>query len=362
MYHTPSYAMLPLIFAAMLSIPILTRAEKKVERKQSVVISGKIDSINEVSITLSPYNIINSSKYVKKLRLSVTDSFSVRLNEVSAPTYISISYTTNSTTQYLSCYLIEPGDSIHIQQDRMGPGFSGKGAIKFLCQYLIKNVKSTFKKDTGGGIDHNRELALSYRANDSISAVRLQILRQYRRYFSTSLYGILEADCIYEPLAELYDSADLLMRYVIKDSLSRILFYQYYQEKYQQLKMDTSTSRIKMLSRYYTDFVLSKIKLDCEFKMYEARIPYGATTTETFIEMCKTINSKLAGVLKQRMLTILIARQRKMDDRTSIVVKKAISQVSEPYLRELIQEMERKTPGAVAFNFKLKDNKERRSS
>ncbi len=336
--------------------PIKSFANDDAYKLKNVMIYGRSDSAIKIEVIKYPKYFITENKFTEVYTAEMMKgNFGLKIPAVNEPTYISILfYFEKGKPQKLNLYLVEAGDSVYITHRLTGFAFSGRSSLNFLCQYRIKATQSSktfaIKKDT----DMYLFTQKFQQMQDSLSMVKSKIIDSFKGKVSNNIFQIIRTDWLFEGKSRYYNEADFEFRIFDKDSVKRHQVFQYYIDYYSNQKNDLLNTPLSLYSRTYIDFILNKTRFECRIKS-KNNIDSIKSDDQVWPLVLKEINSQYSGVLKQRLLTTLFARQVTINDSLSAYITKAINQITQPYLHSVLSEVQRLTKGVPAYNFSLQD-------
>ena len=347
------------LLLVLFAIPEILIAQKKNSSNITAIICGTTDSANIVEIQLYPKSIVNNGKLATISNTKVVDhNFKIKILNISEPSYITIVFRypwrfINS----LELYLIEPGDSINISQASNSFYFPGKNSLKFANQF---NIKETQSKLSGIVLDriskHYNYFTLADHLKDSIWSLRLKMLLEYQPTFSKEVYEIIYNDCVYDKWSSYYAEADLLLRLFNKDSAALNEIIRYYSDYYRYNKIDTTNSHRLVKSQKFIEMLTRKVTVDAELALYQYKPAAYQFRKSIDVSACKKIDTDYAGILKQYLFTNYFIKSNISLDSLNDCLSSAIRQTNDPYLSNLLTDVQRKSKGVYPFNFSLPDS------
>ena len=345
----------------------LTRHPARQEINNTVTIHGKFNDLKKgfriyLRLTSSLNNIIDTRE---KYTTSDQHTFLFRLDSVNSPLYLntltcwnlnkifrdSAGQITRDSTIYRKYnpesnlarsstfkYLIEPGDSINIQESELTvrygplPGdyyhsliFSGKGSDKynFIQQLDLKDLD--FRKS------HNRINRYSignYRLIDSLAISELNILDKYRPKLSEMEFNIFQADILshykaykvgiyvnsrqnnQEELDSLKTYKDTLMTLIAEKGLSKNRFVQY--------------------SSNFTQMIMENYMMDSILITGRAFV---------FKNCYEHFNINYSGELREKLLTLLILNDTNRYQANLLdYIDKTLENIQNAYYKKLLMQ------------------------
>jgi thiol-disulfide isomerase/thioredoxin len=336
-------------------VPFVSFANHYKIKENDAIISGKSDSAIKVELRFYPDFLIAQNKYYSIKSHDLNDqNFSFRLQNLKGPTYISVVfYYAKAHPVALELYLAEAGDSVYINNENRSFIFSGKSGVKFACQYQINQIKQSGVISIAKVNDlyeHSKQEEVML---DSLYKKKILILNSFQTAFSKKAYSLLQADFYFEKLLLYFTWAQSYFRN-IRDSAKITQVIQYYKNYHLKQKRDSINADKAFYSRYYIDYLLSKIRLECLLHIKQS-IAMPLTVPKLANSIYLEINTQYSGILKQRLLTTFFANQFIIDDSLGVQINRTVNQISHPYLHDIIVQIQRKTKGVKAYDFSLPD-------
>lgn len=329
---------------------------------QPIHITGDIQNVEQdsISIKLYPYfsfywQTDNASRYDAGTEKG---KFKFGSELMSRHSYISLYF--NSKENYrrpLRLFLTVPGDSIHIVVSDDSIRFSGKGAAKFICQYKMQQVPEIgYSPKELAAFDNN---IASYAFNmfskkraDSLCAVKLQILEEYRSKVPDHVYQQLKINCI---TANLFDQCKYMnLRYdSLEDPLVRRDKIRFFRELQKEPLPDNLDGTLLAQSSSACDYLLCKTILSLRLNRYS-----HCETAEEFNEpkrIAALVSGQLKGLIKEKILALsfyLYYKPQKKNDEKEMV--QALNECTNPYFHKFLVSLQNaREPGRDAYPFEL---------
>jgi thiol-disulfide isomerase/thioredoxin len=180
-------------------------------------LTGKIRPDSAVLMLHGPFVDFGGASEADAAKLIVVKverngSFKFQVKTGTSPFHITL-YGSNRRNQYgllqdqsaITNYLVEPGDSIHIDVDSPVPNFSGRGSERFEAQAKIQAIDPGGKMLMRDSNDYFRKNPKRWlQEKDSLLAAQLNTLASFKSKLSESAYAIIRADIIGVNRAWLY--------------------------------------------------------------------------------------------------------------------------------------------------------------
>lgn len=332
-------------------------AQNKNLVKTSAIICGTSDSAESMDIIFFTNNLVSNQKFATTYNTAVIDhNFKIKLPAVKMPTYITIvfnyPYRFNTSLQQ---YLIEPGDSINLSESPRAFHFNGKSSAKFLCQYLIEQVKPRM---SASGWHKSKtpyqDLTWMDLMMDTICADRLKILSSFNPDFGATVYELLRLDCIHAKPARFYATFDTMLRLMRNDSSSQKEAIRYYLDHYTQ-KPDTTNAIVASRSYKFIDHLVRKAIVEGALVLNGNRPAVYNFRSLIVRAAFNEINANYSGILKEYLFTNFFNTTSRLDSVNDCLAN-AAKQVKQPYLRGILVGLQRKSIGVPAYNFSLPDS------
>lgn len=273
-----------------------------------------------------------------------------------------------SRTYIVPYFISEPGDNIkiYVKKDTLSFSginlvFSGKGALKYECQYKLsrlidrKDLKTQGPRYTimkNGEIYKDslfyHQMAEMFEAqlnrDRKVTIISLKILETYKKHLSTLAYNVLKAEIISKeessnyrnfsyPFQILSAYPSAIYRSQIEPKIRKI-----YAERHMP-NFDRLSKNYLALSRHYINFMISK-------------------TSDTLINKQRNyqeLKDKHSGLLRDRVVTAYLLKNYAFIPGLDKEVQDALSYVKTDYCRRILLSFSSLVPGVAAFNFKLPD-------
>jgi len=292
---------------------------------------------------------------------AITGTYDFTIDKISGPVYFSLytgTFSHNRPKVILSHYLIEPGDSIHINRTADGKFvFSGKGSSKSNCRYGLDSLTEKLNKYFGAPRARNDEYKNKHYLNsqrmrfqelDSLLTVQLQFLDSYRPQISNKSLQLLQADLVGKNI-ELkcgnYDTEEKDIRDKnIADNEQRniTVLHAEYLQGVTNVQLLISDS-IKSLSAVYP---MALIKSAIVAEPERLAGPVNAQISEHY-----------KGILKDRLLATYMIEYFNFIPGADSVLAQVLDNMQTAYYKEPLQSMQnRLSPGSPAYDFTLVDS------
>jgi hypothetical protein len=261
--------------------------------QKSTIIEGNIKSPSNGHATLALYKYINITEGTVATQNLTDSSFKFKF------TLTSPAYFTLSTNKYVfKLFLIEPGDSIHIDiniSNIEAIAFSGEGSDKMNYQYWAHiryqdwyHPPANLTTDTGKRY---------FNYLDSCREQQLYSLKNFKGLLTSTVYQILQADVF-------YNFEDLKSKYVynlFRDSTTTQqakLLYKLYLPI--QNKFDFNDTLA--YSRNLINYLIQQNKVDYQYL-------YSNNGSNNWAEEYRLADQHLKGKILERALTILLLNE-----------------------------------------------------
>ena len=345
-----------LLFILIFS-PLLLIAGQKPQAKNEIIIEGKTDSAYKVDLVIASKLMSFINKFSTTRSITVQNGrFSFHIPGLQEPTNTRLIFFYPSGKMFiLENYLVEPGDSVYIQQTKTAAAFFGRSSPSFNCQFQMSQVKMANRFSANEQADLYKECDTLNKMVDSYYQLKKAVLDGYEGRFSETLYRLLQAEIYYEKrktnlaIAKSYLSSS-------RDSIQKSSVISYYTDHYLSDQLDTTNSNLKVYSKFYIEYVVNKSELDCMIRLMESpttRISRSDIKNAVYHEIGQQGNS----YLKQKIITSFFAKQIVITDSLNKQIEETIKKITDPSLFEILTIIQRRTKGAKAFEFSLPDSK-----
>ena len=337
--------------------PLLLMAGQKTSHKNEISIEGKTDSAYKVDLVIASKLMDLINKFSTTRSITVQNRrFSFHIPGLQEPTNTRLIFYYPSGKMFvLENYLVEPGDSVYIQQTKTAAAFFGRSSPSFNCQFQMNQVKMPNRFSANKQADLYKECDTLNKMVDSYYQFKKAVLDGYEGRFSETLYRLLQAEIYYEKrktnfaIAKSYLSSS-------RDSLQKSSVISYYTDHYLSDQLDTTNSNLKVYSKFYIEYVLNKSELDCMIRLLQnpaTRLARSDITNAIYHEIYQQRNS----CLKQKILTSFFVKKSIITETVGKQIEETIKNITEPSLFEILTIIQRRTKGAKAFEFTLLDSK-----
>lgn len=276
-------------------------------------------------------------------------SFVIPANE---SRYVSIFLPDKYSKKNLVLYLVEPGDNIVMNISLQEILFFGKGAAKYTFQYktsILPGISWTpeelRKMEGKKGYDYLVRCKEKY---DSLFECKLQILNEYKGKITSSAFKRIFTDNEAERLFTLYKSFDFWFYYPVspQERQQQVAFYK---SHYSNVRHSIRDDGSLIMSKFYSDWLIHKIKLDLLVKNYPK--PY----TLVLMDVVSLIKKNFTGLLKEKLLITALLHFPPVEKSGIVSLKEIEPMITEPYFKNLFHHCKEKIPGALAYSFTLID-------
>ncbi len=346
----------PLLFILFLS-PLLLMAGQKTSRKNEIIIEGKTDSAYKVDLVIASKLMDLINKFSTSRSITIKDGrFSFHIPGLQDPTNTRlIFYYSNGKRFVLDNYLAEPGDSVYIQQTKKAAAFFGRSRQNFICQFQISQIKRPSGITDSDKADLYKESEKRVKTIDSCYQLKKAVLDGYEGRLSERMYRLLLTEIYYEKKQSEYTLAKSYLS-SSRDSIQKSAVIRYYTDHYLSDQLDTTVSNLKLYSKFYIEYVLTKLELDCITRFLQnpaIRLSRSDIKNAVYHEIVQHRNN----LLKQKILTSFFAKKTVITDSVSKQIEETAKKITDPALLEIITIIQRRTKGAKAFEFSLPDSK-----
>lgn len=308
----------------------------------AIVSIGLLDELQDVNISQRPR---------KYLATAYDHKFKFFLDSITSPRYVNFVFPTLEGVQVRG-YIIEPNDSITINDAGDELIFSGRGSEKYNFQYMLSKIQGesaiTFPRSDIPGTDVSR-ISDYFAYRDSTTEKGLALLTMYQPKVSKAIYPLLKALVVLQgenskifPINNFSrnDSAAFAYGAYLKDYKNPIWHKEWTSEINEIKSIQILPSFIScLLNRYWFDSCVVKGQV---FKMSD----------------CYTyLRIHYHGQTKERLLYNLIASNKDNGQEISGCLDQALANdiTNDVYRTRLSAFRSSRTPGALAFPFMLQD-------
>jgi len=244
-----------------------------------VIIEGHYEMLKDDTVTLqffkNKYGPVNFGA-ATQTRIIHDGKFRFAIQDVFGPSYIIASSNALDAKLryifYLDGFLIEPGDSIHIDIKKNGLIFSGKGSEKFKCRYAIDTVNTVnpyiHKKFFSlGDIKQDVLNGLAPLSDDYGMDVQLSMLENYRQKLSNLAFQLLKCDILCNWARIRYNVYEFRWgeSFGAADSTARKkILIRFCKEKLE--REPAVDDDVKMISKGYADFCVMRATMDSKIE------------------------------------------------------------------------------------------------
>lgn len=338
------------------------------DNKGRIIISGNYSSAatsDTVTLYVWDHFFSENKKMVTPHRtyhhMMESANFKFRIDSIQGPVYISLviqGKLRKKPEEMLNLYLCEPGDSINLQLIGKQLLFSGKGAAKYACRYLLDSV--TVKINDYFLADHakftevtNRNYRnfgrISYQEQDSLLFTQRQLLSGLRPLVTEEVFNIMEADLIGKNIQSKYSSykfccsrLDVDIKTRGEGESDRDSYLALYQDFMQSAKLAIPRASDIELS-YAREYIKAQIQLAIARQKKEPSTPVDVT-----------LRRHDKGPLLDKLLATYLIENFDFIPAADSVLELALIDIQSPYCKEpLIAIQNRMAKGAEAYNFVL---------
>jgi len=331
--------------------------EKNIHNRNSVTFKVTLDS----SIKFKPYLMLyensfhQSSLQTERKEIAPVGSkgntYLFILKDQLKPLYFSLAYKKGvSVVLLLDSYHFEPADEINISMDKTAANgvfkfiFEGKKAGKYKCQYELSSITKTAVKNINA--DQPAKTTKYDRAMSAIDA-QLELVDKYKSSLSPYSADLMKADIKSKLLFPLL--ADWLFHYSAaienKDTLIQSRLLNEYLN-YNKFNFINGSADILFQSRYYTRFIMTKIKID--YLVDNREFKYSG-----YFDKIKHMPDKL--IRDKMMVSFFYLDDNQGAEIFDNLLKEALLTVENYECRKKLSEFKKVTVGNKAFNFSLQD-------
>ena len=266
--------------------------------------------------------------------------------------YVSIFFPVKYLTKNLVLFLAEPGDNIAMKISEEGILFSGKGSAKYTCQYKMSTLPgiswNPAELKSLEGIKGYNYLSKCKEKYDSLFGSKARILTAYETHITPLSLRRIMTDIEAERLFTLYTSFGFWLNYPAgeEERLQQLEFYSsHYLKKFPVIR----NQRLAAHSKFYTDWMIQKIKLDLLVKNYFKGDKLPLT------DIVPVIKKTFSGILREKLLITAFIQFPPVEKSGIACLKDAGIMIREPYFKKLFRHCEEKIPRARVYNFTLVD-------
>jgi len=256
----------------------------------NTIIEGNIKSPYNEHATLSLYRYINLAQGTANTQNLIDSNFKFRF-ALTSPAYFTL-----STNKYvLKLFLIEPGDSIHIDINISNIEailFSGAGSDKMTYQYWAHvKYQDWYHPSVYSTIDTGLHY---FKYLDSCRELQLYSLKNFKGLLTTTEYQVLHADIF-------YDFERLKSKYIynlLADSATTQYarsLYQLYLPIQNKFVFDDTSSH----SRNFISYLIEQNRANWQYLNNNNR-------TENWLEEYELAKQHTKGKIRERMLALLL--------------------------------------------------------
>jgi cytochrome oxidase Cu insertion factor (SCO1/SenC/PrrC family) len=324
-------------------------------------LSGQLDFDNE-SDTLTlfctgqfysdvPYLIEKEAKF-SLTTIARKGKFIFKIPVMSGPFHINL-YTSSTreplffniaAAPKLHYFLLEPGDSIHINFNRDSLKFSGKDAALFQLQYQIEKQEKLIRLV---GSDFNKAPKRWLAIEDSILNEHLELLFDYKTQISPLSFTILKADIIgknrkwvYERIEIANFNPDLFWG---KGALT--LF-----EELEKRPDTYAVSGSALLAPVYVEYQYQKLLVEYKYDRHMISLPMD-------LDLSSIITTKYDGALRDKLLTRWLKTMIKRSCAHPEYFEDALSVMNTSFYKQIVEDWKKNyAKGEPVLNFAFKDS------
>jgi thiol-disulfide isomerase/thioredoxin len=347
-----------LIITFFLGSYIETSADEKNKlNKNSVTFKVTLDS----SIKFKPYLMLYENSFhqtsLQTERKDITpvaiggNSYLFLLKNQLKPMYFSLVYKKGTEIVFLlDSYRFEPGDQINICMDKTpGTGvlkfvFGGETAGKYKCHYELSSVTKSFVKNINADALVN---LTPYDIAKLVIKAQLALVDHYKSSLSQPTSDLMKADIKAKALFPLLTNWLSHYRTALKDkdALSQKRLLKEYLDC-NKFNLIDGSSAILFQSRYYTKFIMAKVKIDYLVDNHEFN--YSG-----YFNKIKEMPEKL--IRDKMMVSFFYLDDNKGGEIFGNLLKEALLTVENDECRNKLSEFKKVSVGNKAFNFSLQD-------
>ncbi len=345
-----------LLFILIFS-PLLLIAGQKPQAKNEIIIEGKTDSAYKVDLVIASKLMSFINKFSTTRSITVQNGrFSFHIPGLQEPTNTRLIFFYPSGKMFiLENYLVEPGDSVYIQQTKTAAAFFGRSSPSFNCQFQMSQVKMANRFFANEQADLYKECDTRSKIVDSYYQLKKAVLEGYEGRLSEKMYQLLQTEIYYEKQKTNLGIATTYLSYS-RDSIQKSSVIRYYTDHYLSDQLDTNNSNLKLYSKFYIEYVLTKLELNCITRFLQnpaTRLSRSDITNAVYHEIGQQRNS----LLNQKILTSFFVKKIVITENVGKQIEETIKKITDPTLLEIMTIIQRRTKGAKAYDFSLPDSK-----
>ena len=298
------------------------------------------------------YNIKTPEIRRQSLAIIKNSQVEVMMDSLNYPVYLSVFYkqkTLRNRELYFAnpeLYLVEPGDSIHINCTKTSMVFSGRGAARMQVWDQMGKLKNRILKNYPDRISKDYRNKL-YDFYDESLTTKMAFLKTYQKRISRIAYQLLQADAFAVNMLARLPYFEL--KNIIRDSGTTVEDYGALYLRFSSIRTPfpiNEKDAILAHSFYYTNLLMRRHMTD-SFRMMGK--PFNV------MDCYEQIKRKYTGILRDNLLTCLIERH-KASDNVLNCFQDALLTVKDPELKEVLHKLyQNNRKGNIVFDFSLRD-------
>jgi thiol-disulfide isomerase/thioredoxin len=310
---------------------------------------------------IEPLKIFTAPVIDGKFKLEITE-------EIEYPVYIKIDSNMRTSManhySYLHSYLLDKGDSVHIEINDQDFSFSGRGAEKFNCIYAMDTTASVQLTSMARYSTATNSVLNNLRKNSTIDnatfadlyyerriktlknrfAIKLNALDKFKSILPAHIYQLLYIDLLLG--VEQSSTYESLVDYLGWLSEPELRNLEARFEGLPTLNFDVPEN-ILLKSPAYMKYVWLKVRTE---HFFEAK---NWDSDEIFVLLTQ---KDIPEMFKEKLITYhILATQARAANREELIEKALKTQIENPDYRKLLESLLAASTGAAAYNFSLPD-------
>jgi len=299
----------------------------------------------------------------------VKGRFKIILPDIGQGTYFDIvgaGFKSKSMGPIVEKYLIESGDSVHVDFQIGVVKYSGKSGIKLKCQNDIGSIKSFAWKKPADAFKYRKMDSwdvnyLKYRIEqiDSLYNLKFNSLSSYRNKLPAGFYSRLYVDLSLEKAARFYSDVLRFIRVAKnKDRVdSLILFYNSFTKPV--MYRNETEAELVSISRKFDESVWNKFQCDIIYSNYKLGV--HEIDNADFFQIIGKIRDEYKGSIRERLVVsacyvgYTYITYKGTEDEYELLNECIYDTKSQFFKDVLVEFADANTKGRSVLNFELPD-------
>jgi len=323
-----------------------------IAQTNSATIKGSLDfSNNADSVILTIFRHAPFDMNSISVQKTFNGKFFYKIKIDKSPIYISLKFVNKGSNlrglNDIYSFLIERGDVIDYSVKDGVQVFSGIGGGRWKIEdSLIKIDNSSLRKLLGdGSIDSLSSISNTFKHDDSLLFLRLNLLFANRKLLGAAAYKLLLADAIGRSRWQKCFTAANNRAY--KNNVFPYLS-NYKEPSFNQYFSKSDSADVLPNSMSYSEGIIKQYQLDSCLKLKK---------TFSAFKTYNDFKSHYSGSLRDNLLTLLLyENRRKVNEDMSVCITDAINTINDTTLVNLLQAVSRlQFKSSIAYDFSLSD-------